>query len=145
MCIRDRSQSRAGAGPAVRLGDKHSRYDARWLSLDPNGAAVVGVPPWEPHQSPMGPNVPRTIWCHAEGEARWRRHTPDMTLSVAGRCHCHALLAAETAAPPIVLLLDARGVSRAEAMTLANTGRIWCRLRDLNPRPTAYKAVALPS
>ena len=25
-----------------------------------------------------------------------------------------------------------------------NTGRKWCRKRDLNPQPTAYKAVALP-
>ena len=24
-------------------------------------------------------------------------------------------------------------------------GKFWCRVRDLNPRPTAYKAVALPT
>ena len=32
-----------------------------------------------------------------------------------------------------------------ETASFNSDRKFWCRLRDLNPRPTAYKAVALPA
>lgn len=34
---------------------------------------------------------------------------------------------------------------RHDGNLAANSDKRWCRVRDLNPRPTAYKAVALPA